>query len=68
LKLKETTTRLEQQLAEEKATRLKAEEQARLNQEKSNDDILDLKEKLAKVNYDSAFMEFQLCLLLILIV
>jgi hypothetical protein len=39
LKLKETTTRLEQQLAEEKVARLKAEEQARLNQEKSNDDI-----------------------------
>jgi hypothetical protein len=55
LKLKETTTRLEQQLAEEKAARLKAEEQARLNQEKSNDDILELREKLAKVNYDSLF-------------
>jgi hypothetical protein len=55
LKLKETTTRLEQQLAEEKAARLKAEEQAHLNQEKSNDDILELREKLAKVNYDSLF-------------
>jgi hypothetical protein len=55
LKLKETTTRLEQQLAEEKAARLKTEEQARLNQEKSNDDILELREKLAKVNYDSLF-------------
>jgi hypothetical protein len=55
LKLKETTTRLEQQLAEEKATRLKAEEQARFNQEKSNDDILELREKLVKVNYDSLF-------------
>jgi hypothetical protein len=48
-------TRLEQQLAKEKAARLKAEKQARLNQEKSNDDILELKEKLAKVNYDSLF-------------
>jgi hypothetical protein len=55
LKLKETMTRLEQQLAKEKATRLKAKKQARLNQEKSNDDILELKEKLAKVNYDSLF-------------
>jgi hypothetical protein len=55
LKFKETTTRLEQQLAEEKAARLKAEEQAHLNQEKSNDDILELREKLAKVNYDSLF-------------
>jgi hypothetical protein len=55
LKLKETTTRLEQQLAEEKAARLKVEEQAHLNQEKSNDDIFELREKLAKVNYDSLF-------------
>jgi hypothetical protein len=55
LKLKEITTRLEQQLAEEKAARLKAEEQTRLNQEKSNDDILELREKLVKVNYDSLF-------------
>jgi hypothetical protein len=55
LKLKETTTRLEQQLVEEKVARLKAEEQARLNQEKSNDDIFELREKLAKVNYDSLF-------------
>jgi hypothetical protein len=55
LKFKETTTRLEQQLAEEKAARLKAEEQAHLNQEKSNDDILELREKLAKVNYDYLF-------------
>ena len=55
MKLKETTTRLEQQLAEEKAARLKAEEQAHLNQEKSNDDILELRDKLAKVNYDSLF-------------
>jgi hypothetical protein len=42
-------------LAEEKVARLKAEEQARLNQEKSNDDFLELREKLAKVNYDYLF-------------
>ncbi|KAE8022315.1 hypothetical protein FH972_008125 [Carpinus fangiana] len=42
LKLKETTTRLEQQLAEEKAARLKAEEQARSNQEKFDHDIHEL--------------------------
>jgi hypothetical protein len=48
-------TRLEQQLAKEKAAKLKAEKQAHLNQEKSNDDILELKEKLVKVNYDSLF-------------
>jgi hypothetical protein len=42
-------------LAEEKAARLKAEEQALLNQKKSNDDILELKGKLVNVNCDSLF-------------
>jgi hypothetical protein len=41
-------TRLEQQLAEEKVARLKAEERARFNQEKCNDEIRKLREQLAK--------------------
>jgi hypothetical protein len=48
LKLRETTTRLEQQLAEEQAARLKAEAQAHLNQAKSNDEIRKLREHLEK--------------------
>ncbi|KAG6719576.1 hypothetical protein I3842_03G013300 [Carya illinoinensis] len=48
LKLRETTTRLEQQLAEEQAARLKSEEQAHLAQMKSNDEIRRLREHLEK--------------------
>uniref|UniRef100_A0A7N2LV73 Uncharacterized protein n=1 Tax=Quercus lobata TaxID=97700 RepID=A0A7N2LV73_QUELO len=48
-KLGETTTRLEQQLAEEQATRLRAEELAHLTQMKSNDEIRKLREHLEKV-------------------
>ncbi|KAK1554966.1 hypothetical protein Q3G72_019773 [Acer saccharum] len=46
LKLTQTTTRLEQQLAEEQAARLKAEENAQIAQEKSNDEIRKLRENL----------------------
>ncbi|KAH9725247.1 Immune-associated nucleotide-binding protein 9 [Citrus sinensis] len=47
-KLKETTTKLEQQLAEEQAARLKGEEAAQLAQRKSNDEIRKLKENLKR--------------------
>ncbi|KAH9781273.1 Immune-associated nucleotide-binding protein 9 [Citrus sinensis] len=47
-KLKETTTKLEQQLAEEQAARLKGEEVAQLAQRKSNDEIRKLKENLKR--------------------
>ncbi|XP_028798594.1 immune-associated nucleotide-binding protein 9-like [Neltuma alba] len=45
-KLKEATTRLEQQLAEEQAARLKAEENAFLAQIRSDDEIRKLRENL----------------------
>ncbi|XP_028805752.1 immune-associated nucleotide-binding protein 9 [Neltuma alba] len=45
-KLKEATTRLEQQLAEEQAARLKAEENAFLAQMRSDDEIRKLRENL----------------------
>lgn len=48
LKLKETTTRLEQQLAEEQAARLKAEEHAQQTQIKSSDAIRELREHLQR--------------------
>ncbi|XP_041004393.1 immune-associated nucleotide-binding protein 9-like [Juglans microcarpa x Juglans regia] len=48
MKLRETTTRLEQQLAEEQAARLRAEELAHLAQMKSNDEIRRLREHLEK--------------------
>lgn len=48
LKLKETTTRLEQQLAEEQAARLKAEEHAQQTQIKSSDEIRELREHLQR--------------------
>uniref|UniRef100_A0A9I9CKX8 AIG1-type G domain-containing protein n=1 Tax=Cucumis melo TaxID=3656 RepID=A0A9I9CKX8_CUCME len=47
-KLRETTMRLEQQLAEEQAARLKAEENAQHAQRKSNDEIRQLREHLQK--------------------
>ncbi|KAI4332339.1 hypothetical protein L6164_017258 [Bauhinia variegata] len=47
-KLKEATSRLEQQLAEEQAARLKAEENAMLAQMRSNDEIQKLREHLQK--------------------
>ena len=43
--MKETSTRLEQQLATEKATRLKVEESMKQAQEMSNKEIRKLKEK-----------------------
>ncbi|KAK2660738.1 hypothetical protein Ddye_007271 [Dipteronia dyeriana] len=46
LKLTQTTTRLQRQLAEEQAARLKAAENAQIAQEKSNDEIRKLKENL----------------------
>lgn len=45
-KLKEATARLEQQLAEEQAARLKAEESAKLAQIKSDDEIRKLRKHL----------------------
>ncbi|XP_004150153.1 immune-associated nucleotide-binding protein 9 [Cucumis sativus] len=47
-KLRETTMRLEQQLAEEQAARLKAEENAQHAQRKSNDEIRQLREHLQR--------------------
>ncbi|XP_038874764.1 immune-associated nucleotide-binding protein 9-like [Benincasa hispida] len=48
LKLRETTVRLEQKLAEEQAARLKAEEHARHAQRESSDEIRKLRENLQK--------------------
>lgn len=45
-KLKEATARLEQQLAEEQAARLKAEENAMIAQKRSDDEIRKLREHL----------------------
>lgn len=45
-RLRETTTRLEQQLAEEQAARLKAEENAQQAQRRSNEEIYKLREHL----------------------
>ncbi|KAH9781288.1 Immune-associated nucleotide-binding protein 9 [Citrus sinensis] len=52
-RLKETTTRLEQQLAEEQATRLKVEGVAQLAQRKSNDEIHKLRENLERAQRDT---------------
>ncbi|XP_020214683.1 immune-associated nucleotide-binding protein 9 [Cajanus cajan] len=49
-KLREATTRLEQQLAEEQAARLKAEENAMLAQMRSDDEIRKLREHLEKAH------------------
>ncbi|KAF7836455.1 immune-associated nucleotide-binding protein 9 [Senna tora] len=49
-KLKEATARLEQQLAEEQAARLKAEEHAMLAQKRSDDEIRKLREHLEKAH------------------
>ncbi|GAV66308.1 AIG1 domain-containing protein [Cephalotus follicularis] len=53
LKLKETAIRLEQQLAEEQAARLKSEEIARLAQLKSNEEIRKLRENLEKAQKET---------------
>ncbi|KAK4758459.1 hypothetical protein SAY87_019760 [Trapa incisa] len=47
-KLRETTTRLEQKLAEEHAARMRAEEQAHQAQKKSDDEIRSLRESLER--------------------
>ncbi|GAY61845.1 hypothetical protein CUMW_213190 [Citrus unshiu] len=52
-KLKEMTTRLEQQLAKEQATRLKGEEVAQLAQRKSNDEIHKLRENLERAQRET---------------
>ncbi|KAJ1392793.1 P-loop containing nucleoside triphosphate hydrolase [Sesbania bispinosa] len=49
-KLREATTRLEQQLAEEQAARLKAEETAALAQKRSDDEIRKLREHLEQAH------------------
>lgn len=49
-KLREVTTRLEQQLAEEQAARLKAEENATQAQKRSDDEIQKLRENLEKAH------------------
>ncbi|KAJ8436426.1 hypothetical protein Cgig2_013467 [Carnegiea gigantea] len=53
LKLRETTQRLEQQLAEEQAARLKAEEMAQAAQQKSNDEIRRLRENLERAQRET---------------
>ena len=53
MKLRETTTRLEQQLAEEQAARLRAEEIAHIAQEKSNDEIRKLRENLERAQRET---------------
>ncbi|KAK9075548.1 hypothetical protein SSX86_003873 [Deinandra increscens subsp. villosa] len=52
-RLKETTIRLEQQLAEEQVARLKAEEMAHVAQMKSNDEIRKLRETLEKAQRET---------------
>ncbi|XP_022728053.1 immune-associated nucleotide-binding protein 9-like [Durio zibethinus] len=52
-KLKKATTRLEQQLAEEQAARLKAEEMAQFAQMKSNDEIRELRENLERAQRET---------------
>ncbi|KAK9162106.1 hypothetical protein Syun_003008 [Stephania yunnanensis] len=52
-KLKESTERLEQQLAEERNARLKAEEFAQVEQKKSNDEIRKLRESLEKARFET---------------
>ncbi|KAJ0746150.1 putative AIG1-type guanine nucleotide-binding (G) domain-containing protein [Helianthus annuus] len=52
-RLKETTTRLEQQLAEEQVARLKAEEMAYAAQAKSNDEIRKLRENLERAQRET---------------
>ncbi|KAL6961918.1 Immune-associated nucleotide-binding protein 9 [Sarracenia purpurea var. burkii] len=52
-KLRETTRRLEQQLAEEQAARLKAEEIAQIAQMKSNDEIRKLREHLERARKET---------------
>ncbi|KAE9454950.1 hypothetical protein C3L33_13170, partial [Rhododendron williamsianum] len=52
-KLKETTNRLEQQLAEEQAARLKAEEIAQASQMRSNDEIRKLREHLERAQKET---------------
>jgi hypothetical protein len=51
-KLKETITRLKQQLAEEKVARLKAEQLARLNKQKSNDDCKGYEDNVRRSNFE----------------
>lgn len=53
MKLKETTSRLEQQLAEEQAARLNAEAMAQAAQMKSNDEIQKLRENLERAQRES---------------
>ncbi|KAK8542459.1 hypothetical protein V6N13_136967 [Hibiscus sabdariffa] len=52
-KLKETTARLEQQLAEEQMARLKAEELAQLAQMKSNNEIRRLRDNLERAQKET---------------
>lgn len=52
-KLRETTTRLEQKLAEEQAARMRAEELAQFAQKKSNDEIRRLRESLEKAQRET---------------
>lgn len=53
IKLKETTHRLEQQLAEEQTARLRAEEMAQAAQMKSNDEIRKLREHLERAQKET---------------
>lgn len=48
MKVRESTARLEQQLAEEKAARLLAQKMAQTAQIQSNDEILKLRESLER--------------------
>ena len=53
MKLSETTCRLEQQLAEEQAARLKAEQSAQAAQMRSNDEIRKLREHLQRAQREA---------------
>lgn len=53
MKLKETTVRLEHQLAEEQAARLRAEQFAQVAQLQSNDEIRKLRESLERAQRET---------------
>ncbi|KAM7460966.1 hypothetical protein LguiA_029096 [Lonicera macranthoides] len=67
-KLRETTRKLEQQLAEEQAARLKVEENAQAAQMKSNDEIRELRGNLQKTQMEMFVLqnrpELPVCLIL----
>lgn len=58
-KLKETTHRLEEQLAKEHSARLQAEASAREAQQRSNDEIRKLRENLERAQRETEELRMQ---------